>query len=362
MTARKEWKSPLHEMTQTTKTCLWNDSADLAELEFALSHGAVGATCNPVIAHTVLKSHLTEWRPRLVKLAADSPTATEDEIAWTAVELMSVDAAKLLEPAFASHGGRNGRLSVQTDPRLYRDADAIVRQAERFDRLAPNIIVKIPATTAGIQAIEAATAHGITVNATVCFTLPQCVAVAEAVERGLTRRQALGHDVSSMGPVCTIMVGRLDDWLKAVMDKEGIATDPGHLEWAGVAVFKKTYRLFLERGYRARLLSAAFRNHMHWSELIGGDVVISPPSAWQKRFIASDITVVPRIDTPVAPAIVDDLHRRFADFRRAYDDGGLTVEAFNDFAPTRRTLRQFLGACDDLRKLVRDVLIADPDR
>jgi transaldolase len=313
-----------------------------------------------VIAHTVIKSHLAEWRPRITRLLADWPAATEDEIAWAAVELLSVDAAKLLEPAFAAHRGRNGRLSVQTDPRLYRDASAIVRQAERFDRLAPNIIVKIPATSAGIAAIEAATAQGITINATVCFTLPQCVAVAEAIERGLTRRQALGHDVSSMGPVCTIMVGRLDDWLKAVMDKEGIVTDPGHLEWAGVAVFKKTYKLFVERGYRVRLLSAAFRNHMHWSELIGGDVVISPPSAWQKRFVASDISVEHRIDTPVAAVIVDDLHRRFEDFRRAYDEGGLTVDQFDAFAPTRRTLRQFLGACDDLSSLVRDVMVENP--
>ena len=347
-------------MTQTTPTALWNDSADLDELAFAMAHGAVGATCNPVIAHNVIKARAKEWRPRIAQLIADLPTATEDEIAWAAVEALSVDAARPLAPIFEKHRGRNGRLSVQTDPRLYRDSDDIVRQAERFDRLAPNIIVKIPATSAGIAAIEAATAHGITVNATVCFTLPQCVAVAEAIERGFTRREALGHDVSTMGPVCTIMVGRLDDWLKVVMEKEGLVTDPGHLEWAGVAVFKKTYRLFVERGYRVRLLSAAFRNYMHWSEFIGGDVVISPPSAWQKRFVASDVKVEPRIDTPVAPAIVEDLHRRFEDFRRAYDEGGLTVEQFDTFAPTRRTLRQFLGACDDLRVLVRDVMVENP--
>ncbi len=68
-----------------------------------------------------------------------------------------------------------------------------------------------------------------------------------------------------------------------------------------MAVFKKTYRLFRERGYRLRLLSAAFRNHMHWSELIGGDVVISPPYAWQKRFIASDVAVGRASTTPSLP-------------------------------------------------------------
>jgi transaldolase len=355
------WKSPLHQMTQTTETCLWNDSAALDELQFAIEHGAVGATCNPVIAHAVLKAQLAEWRPRIDALLRDRPTATEDDIGWALVEQLSIDAAALLRPAFTAHNGRNGRLSIQTDPKLYRDPEAILQQAQRFDQLAPNMIVKIPATSAGIRAIEEVTAQGISINATVCFTLPQCVAVAEAVERGLARREAERQEIAAMGPVCTIMVGRLDDWLKVVLDKENISTDPGHLEWAGVAVFKKTYRLFRERGYRIRLLSAAFRNHMHWSELVGGDVVISPPSAWQKRFVASDIEVRPRIDAPVAPIVVDDLYRRFPDFRRAYDEGGLSVDEFDSFPPTRRTLRQFLAAGSDLGQLVRDVMLPNPD-
>jgi transaldolase len=362
MKAGAAWKSPLHEMTQTTATCLWNDSADPDELRWSIDQGGVGATCNPVIAHTVLKARIDEWRPRIAKMIDERPSATEDELAWAAVETLSIEAAALLMPAFAAHRGRNGRLSIQTDPRLSRNSAAIVEQAERFNTLAPNIIVKIPATRAGIAAIETATARGISVNATVSFTVPQSLAVAAAIERGLRQREAQGHDVSTMGPVCTIMVGRLDDWLKVVMEKEGIITDPGHLEWAGVAAFKRAYQLYRERGYRTRLLSAAFRNHMHWSELIGGDVVISPPPAWQKRFAASGITVRPRIDTPVEPRVVDDLYSRFADFRRAYDPDGLSVDAFDDFAPTRRTLRQFLGACDDLRALVRDVMIPNPDR
>ena len=108
----------------------------------------------------------------------------------------------------------------------------------------------------------------------------------------MKRREREGKSIAGMGPVCTIMVGRLDDWLKVVAEKRNITVDPGILEWAGVAVFKKTYQIFGERGYRLRLLSAAFRNHMHWSELIGGDVVVSPPYKWQLRFNASDVEVM----------------------------------------------------------------------
>jgi transaldolase len=356
------YKSPLHQMTQTTLTCLWNDSASIDELTHSIEDGAVGATCNPVIAASVLKKEMPIWRPRIESLLRELPKATEDQIAWRLVEELSVRAAKLLEPIFEEQAGRNGRLSIQTDPRYYRNTDAIVEQAVAFSRLAPNMIVKIPVTRAGIHAIEEVTYRGISINATVCFTLPQCIAVAEALERGLRRRETEGKDVSSMGPVCTIMVGRLDDWLKVVLERDGISVDPGHLEWAGVAVFKKTYQIFRERGYRLRLLSAAFRNHMHWSEFVGADAVISPPYAWQRRLNVSSIEVRPRIDDPVDPHVVGQLLSHFPDFRRAYSEDGLTVEQFDYFGPTRRTLRQFIGACGDLATLVRDVMIPNPDQ
>ncbi len=356
------YRSPLHKMTQTTPTCLWNDSASIDELTYAIEHGAVGATCNPVIAMAVLAGDAATWRPRAEALVRELHTATEDTIAWKLVEELSIRAARLLEPIFEAQGGRNGRLSIQTDPRFFRDVDAIVAQALKFSRLAANMIVKIPVTRAGIPAIEEATYQGVSINATVCFTLPQCIAVAEAVERGLRRREHDGKDIASMGPVCTIMVGRLDDWLRVVMERERITIDPGYLEWAGVAVFKKTYALFRERGYRIRLLSAAFRNHMHWSEIIGADAVVSPTSAWQKRINASDIDVIPRIDMPVDPKVVDGLLAHFEDFRRAYTANGLSIEEFDGFGATRQTLRQFCAACGDLNAYVRDVMIPDPAR
>jgi transaldolase len=354
------FKSPLHQMTQTTPTCLWNDSASIQELTYSIEHGGVGATCNPVIVVEVLKKEMPLWKDRIQQLVREIPTATEDQVGWRLVEEMSIKAAELLKPIFEREKGRNGRLSVQTDPRLYRDANAIVEQAVRFAALAPNIIVKIPVTSAGVAAIEEATYRGVSINATVSFSLPQAIAVAEAFERGLRRREKEGQSTPELGSVCTLMVGRLDDWLKHVADKRDISVDPGVLEWAGVAVFKKAYGLYQQRGYRLRLLSAAFRNHMHWSEFIGGDVVISPPHKWQVRFNASDIDVISRIDTPVAPDTLAAL-MKFEDFRRAYDEHGITVDDFDTFGPTRRTLRQFVSACGDLNAQIREFMIPNPD-
>jgi transaldolase len=88
--------------------------------------------------------------------------------------------------------------------------------------------------------------------------------------------------------------------------------------------------------------------------------VISPPYAWQKRFNASDIEVRDRIGESVDPDIVAALSSHFPDFERAYSERGLAIDEFDSFAPTVRTLRQFIAACGDLDALVRDVMLCDP--
>ena len=329
-------------MAQGTRTRLWNDSADPGRAVGRDRLGAVGATCNPVIALAALRSDLPRWQRRIAEYADAHPTASESDIGWAMVRELSVEAAALLADAFAADAGRNGRLSVQTDPRLYRDAQALADQAVEFSRLAPNIIVKIPATEQGIAAMEEATYRGVSINATVSFTVPQAVAVAEAIERGLDRRQAEGLDLPEMGSVCTIMVGRLDDWMKSVVKRDGLAIDAGHLEWAGVAAFKKAHEIFRERGFRTRLLSAAFRNTLHWSEFVGGDVVISPPFEWQVRINESGLEPEPRIDEPVAAEVVDALSA-IPDFRRAYDVDGMKPAEFLDYGATRKTLPSVRG-------------------
>ncbi|MEZ5097689.1 MAG: transaldolase family protein [Nocardioides sp.] len=351
---------PLADMVQSSPPGLWNDSADLEELTTSIGYGAVGATCNPVIAYTTINKWPQVWGPRIQALATEHPTAGESEIGWAAVRQMSVEAAELLLPAFERYAGRNGRLSMQTDPRLHRDGAAIVEQAVEFSQLAPNIIVKVPATEVGIAAMEEATYRGVSINATVSFSVPQVVQVGAAVERGLQRREAEGLDVASMGPVVTLMVGRLDDWLKVVAARDDIEIDPAHLEWAGVAAIKRSYQIFQERGYRARVLSAAFRNTLQWSELVGGDLVISPPFSWQQKIQESGLSAEHRIDEPVDPEIIASLER-FEDFRRAYEPDGMDASEFATFPPTLRTLRQFLAADADLDALVRDIIVTNPD-
>jgi transaldolase len=241
-------KGPLYEMTVTSPTEFWNDSCAAAELSDAISYGATGGTSNPTIAGQVLKKELETWKPKIAELVKDNPTATEDVIAWKTIEAITVNAAKLLKPIYDKNKGRNGRLSIQTNTKFCRDAKAIVEQAVYFDSLYPNNNIKLPVTKAGIEAVEELSYRGISVNATASFTVPQGIAVAEAVERGIERREKDGKDVSRMSPVCTIMAGRLDDWLKVVASKKVLLPTRGIWNGPGWRRLKK-HTAFTKNGY-----------------------------------------------------------------------------------------------------------------
>ena len=131
--------SPLHQTAGIGATDYWNDSCSTEELKYAIANGAVGATSNPTIVMAVLKKELPAWKGRILGLIAENPTWSEVEVAWKLIEEMGVVAAALLMPVFEREKGRKGRLSLQTNPTFYRNADAIVEQAVRFDQAGVRI-------------------------------------------------------------------------------------------------------------------------------------------------------------------------------------------------------------------------------
>jgi transaldolase len=348
-------------MTLTTPTSYWNDSCSIEELTYAIARGADGATSNPVIVMNVLNKEMHLWRDRIGQIIADNPTWTETQVSWQVYQELAIKGAELMLPVHERTDHKWGRLSIQTDPALYRNRDALLEQTTAFSRLAPNMQVKMPATSAGISMIEEATYRGVNLNVTVSFTVPQVLASAEAIERGLQRREAEGKDISTMSPVVTMMVGRNDDWMKVVAKRGNIDINPEYLEWCGVACFKHAYGIYQERGYRARLLAAAYRNFLHWTEFVGGDVVLTMPWEWQVKFNESDVKPTPRMHLPVDGQIVEALYSKLPDFRRAYDADGLSVAEFDTFGASVRTLRSFIEAWHGFVAIIRDQMLPNPD-
>lgn len=345
--------SKLLEMRQKfPQTKVWNDSCSIKELTYSIENGGVGATTNPVIVKGVLEKELPAYEDYIKELIRTNPTASEDELAWDIIEKLAIDGAKLLEPLFDPATGE-GRISIQTNTKYYNNTEKLVEQAVYFSTLAPNMQVKMPATAAGIKAFEEATYRGVSINATVSFTATQAIAVGEAVQRGLDRRTAEGLDNSNINPVCTIMVGRIDDWLKAAADKASIAVYPPALDMAGVACVKKAYKVYKERGYACKMLAAAYRTPLHWLEFIGGDVVLTMPYKYQVMFNNSDFDVVARMDEEVDPYYIKEL-RKLPDFVKAYDH--MEIEEFDTYGVVNKTLDQFAHGYDDLVNIIRKFL------
>ncbi len=355
-------------MTETSRMRLtilrgaefWNDSCAPTELKDAVDHGATGATSNPVIVSAVVKSDPKTWNPVLDGIISKNPTASEDEVAWLLIEEIGRQASAILAPVHAETKGARGYLSMQVSPKFHANAARMIEHGKALAALAPNIAIKVPSTAAGVVAAEELVAAGINVNATVSFTVSQAVTVGEAFERGLDRAQAEGVDLTRLHPYMTLMVGRLDDLLQRVMVKEQIAIDPGYLAWAGIAVFKRAHDIFLRRGFRSRLLVAAYRHHLHWSQLIGQGVIHTMPYPWWKQFEASDIEVEETLSRPVQPEVVETLQRKFKDFPLAYEEGALSAASFASYGATVHTLSQFLGGFQELLGLVRDRMLNRP--
>ena len=352
-----EYLGKLHEtVVKFPQTDIWMDSCGAEELDFGMQRGISGATSNPVIIGGVIKKELPECEKRICRLIETMPNASEDDIAWALMYEISGERSAKLLPVFEKHAGKKGRLSLQTNAKNYRNSERMLEQAKVIHALAPNMQVKIPATAAGIKAMEEATYAGISINATVSYTVPQYVAVAEAVERGLKRRKEEGLDTDKMSPVCTLMLGRLDDWVKADSSSKGMVLNADAANWGGVAVCKEAYRLYKERHYTTRILTAAVRNSYHWSEFIGGDICQTINYSWYKKLNNSDVSVEERMSIPVKEEYLTELMKS-EEFRKSFKEDGMNVEEFDKFGAVRDTLSGFIAGYDELCALIRKYMI-----
>jgi len=324
---------------QNTPTVWWHDSAELAELAVGLERGAVGVTTNPYLTNLALSRHRAEWASRIeeaLRGAADAESRAE-----ALMRLTLTPVTEKLLPEFERSGRRMGYVCAQVNPSRAGGREAMLAMAERFHAWAPNIAVKLPATAAGLDVLEECTARGITATATVSFTVPQVIAVAEAHRRGRRRAQASGREPGRCFAV--LMVGRLDDYLREVAQDARAAVEEADIRLAGVAVAKRAYAIYRECGYEAVLLIAALRGAYHFTELAGGKLIMSIAPRYQELFVGDSLPRQARIDEPVPQSTLARLCR-LKEFVRAYEPDGMAPEEFIRFGVTQRTLAQFADA------------------
>jgi len=339
-------KSRLHELTERGQS-VWFDtlSRDLVHtggLARMMDEDAVtGVTSNPTIFQKAL-SEGDAYDAQLKELLGSTDDPSDIFFALALDDIR--DACDVLAPAFESSGGVDGFVSMEVEPGIAYDTKRSFEQARWIaSQVArPNLYVKIPATEAGLPAIEDCIAHGTPINITLIFSLERYAAVVEAYLRGLERLVAGGGDPSPVVSVASFFVSRVDTEADKRLEAIGRRELQGKL---AVANAKLAYEHYLEAfsGPRWDFLAAkgarpqrclwaststknpAYNDVMYVDDLIGPDTVNTMPletiEAFQDHGRVAGDTVLEGVDD--ARQLLDDLAAAGVD----YDDVTTTLEA-----------------------------------
>jgi transaldolase len=267
-----------------TRTKWWHDSAEASELSLGLERGAVGVTTNPFLANIAVRKNRDLWAAEIDAVFARNLPA--EPRAEALMQVAVTKAAAKLMPQYEASQGQSGFVCGQVNPLRAGDRDCMQAMARRYHAWAPNIAVKLPATSAGLDVLEDCAADGITTTATVSFTVPQAVAIAERHMAGIARAKAKGIEPGKCFAV--IMIGRLDDFLREVAHDNQAAVSESDICQAGLAATKRSYKIYQDRGYQAVLLVAALRGDYHLTELAGAYLIMSIAPAFQENFVTKD--------------------------------------------------------------------------
>jgi transaldolase len=230
--------------------------------------GLAGVTSNPTIFHRAI-SESPYYRDERTRLQADRALSPEQRYERLAIPDIQ-GACDLLRPVFDASAEQDGYVSLEVSPALAHDAGATIAAARRLrgEVNRPNLFIKVPATPAGIRAIEDLTGEGVSVNVTLMFSLEHVRAVSGAYIRGLTRWTASGGDLRKVKSVASLFLSRVD----TLIDKRLEAAGGGALALrgkSGVALAKLAYREY-QRAFKGPAFAPFARagarpQHMLWA-------------------------------------------------------------------------------------------------
>ena len=326
-------------LAKNTRTEWWHDSADPFELQQALDRGAVGVTTNPFLSSVALARNRAAWAADIASVLAKNldGEAKAEELTRGIV----TRAAVMVQNHFETSGGRQGYVCAQVNPSRAGEREAMLAMARRFHSWAPNIAVKLPAVSAGLDVLEDCIAEGIAAAATISFTVPQVIAIAERCRAGRRRAESKGINPGECYSV--IMIGRLDDYLREVALDNKAPVSESDIRQAGLAVTKRAYRIYRELDYEAVLMIAALRGSHHLTELAGAELVMSIAPGPQEWFVSEDLPREERIEKEIEPDVVDRLSS-MPEFLKAYEPRGMDPKDFISYGVTQRTFGQYVEA------------------
>ena len=359
----------LHELHEAGQS-VWldfikRDMLENGEMAGLVADGIRGLTSNPTIFQKAIGGS-DLYDAQILEVTSAQPTASAaavfEELAIRDIQ----SAADILRPVYDASDGADGLVSLEVSPHLAHDAEGSIAEAHRlWSRVArANLMIKVPATPAGVPAMEELTAAGINVNSTLIFSLDSYIDIATAYVRGLER----AADPSGIASVASFFVSRVDTKADAALEKAGTPEAMGLRGTIAVANAKLAYRHYGEifgtetfgrlasRGARPqRVLWAStstknpeYHDVLYVDSLIGANTVNTLPPATIDAFTDHGVIDPGALtnDVEAASAIIDQLTHIGVDFGKVTDE--LQIEGVAAFA----------DSYDDLLATLRDKIVA----
>jgi transaldolase len=335
--------SPLQSLI-ATGTKLWLDSIDPELVQRNRALGATGATSNPIIIADLIKTG--RFDQDLLRLMRDG--LKDEEVAWQVTDMLVRQAQKVFQPVWENTKGDDGYVSFELDP-LLEDPTLNVPLAERTKKYIElgkkwaaghtNRMIKIPATPAGLAAVEDLTAAGVTLNVTLIFTPRQYTAARDGVWRGAQKRASL----TAFKSVYSIFVSRVDVYTEqqvaqlspAAQGLVGIVNAKNiwrmnHQFWADKKLPLKQEMIFASTGTK----KPSDKAWKYVEAFAGSDIETNPP-ATNDHVEASGLTFTRQIDQLPTPAVLSEIDR-LVDLQKLEDV--LMAEGIKKFADPQKAL------------------------
>ena len=338
-----------HRVAALTPTKMWINNVTPEEAQMAIAAGAMGRTQNPSYTWKML-NHETGEEHALALLDETLGESTDDNQVECILQRKLVKrVADEFMTVYERTNGAHGYVSIQGDPIHEEDPQVIIDEGRKNREMSPNIMIKIPATKAGLAAMETLIEENTPLNATEVMGLSQVIDVCEMYEKitAKTRKKPVMY--------YSLITGIYDEWLHKEVAVQGIEISPDILYQAGMVIAKKVYRFVHDRGYSLGFIGGGVRGLQHFTEMVGGDVCIT--MNWlghADKLLELDQPVVSRLFNPVQDHVLDELLTKVPAFRQAYMEDGLTVDQYEEYGPVEYFRDMFISAWENTLKLIKE--------
>jgi transaldolase len=307
-------------------------------MDESIENGATGVTTNPLLVKRSLYGNPSFWTPYLNGI---DKKLKGSEKAEEIIRRITIEIASKFLPVFKSSGGRQGFVCAQVNPAIPGDTVKMVEMAKRLNQWAENIAVKLPATAAGIDAMEECAALGMTTVGTVSFSVSQAVEIAKHQTIGMRRAEKTG--IKPGRSFSVVMVGRQDDYLRDVAHDCQADVSEADITQAGTAIIKRAYQIIKKEAYTSQLMPAGMRGPYHTVDLAGAEMSMSVSANIQVMLDKEGRPFKEHITDSVSKDVIDRL-RKIPEFVRAYESDGMKPGEFITYGLSQRTLSQFVEA------------------